>query len=184
MMDYAAQLGRLHRFGLLVVLLVVVTACAKPESQLKVRVGERFPDLEVSDLKNRPLTLGLAEGKITVLNLWATWCAPCRHEMPSLDRLAGLLDDTRFRVVGLSVDDDDHLVREFLLERKIFFENYLDRQMRNANELIGIRVFPSTFFIGGDGRLLKVVEGWRYWDTMESINEIKALAAPFSTTQR
>ena len=182
-MDFATPIGRLYTCGLLMVLLVFITACAKPEPQLKVRVGERFPDLEVSDLKNRPLTLGMAEGKITVLNLWATWCAPCRHEMPSLDQLAGLLDDTRFRVVGLSVDDDDHLVREFLIERKIFFENYLDRDMRNANKLIGIRVFPSTFFIGGDGRLLKVVEGWRYWDTMESINEIKALAAPFNSTQ-
>jgi hypothetical protein len=79
--------------------------------------------------------------------------------------------------VGLSVDQDDHLVREFLIDRKIFFENYLDTHMSNANDLIGVRVFPSTFFIGADGRLLKVVEGWRYWDTMESIHEIKSLAA-------
>ncbi|KPJ87878.1 MAG: hypothetical protein AMJ53_17535 [Gammaproteobacteria bacterium SG8_11] len=121
----------------------------------------------------------MASGKITVLNLWATWCGPCRHEMPSLDRLAGLLDETKFRVVGLSVDQDDHLVREFLIDRKIFFENYLDNHMRIANDQIGVRVFPSTFFIGADGRLLKVVEGWRYWDTMESIDEIKALSEAF-----
>jgi len=66
----------------------------------------------------------------------------------------------------------------FSSSAKFFFENYLDNN--NANDLIGIRVFPSTFFIGADGRLLKVVEGWRYWDTMESINEIKSLAVTFT----
>jgi thiol-disulfide isomerase/thioredoxin len=162
----------------LMVLCLLATSCAKPPPELKVHVGERFPDLQVRDLKNNPQSIAMASGKITVLNLWATWCAPCRHEMPSLDRLAGLLDESKFRVVGLSVDQDDFLVREFLIERKIFFENYLDNN--NANDLIGIRVFPSTFFIGADGRLLKVVEGWRYWDTMESINEIKSLAVTFT----
>ena len=164
----------------LLALCVLATACTKPVPQLKVHVGERFPDLAVRDLKNNPDSIDLAGGKITVLNVWATWCPPCRHEMPSLDRLARLLDESQFRVVGLSEDEDDHLVREFLIERKIYFENYLDTNMVNANERIGIRVFPSTFFIAGDGRLLKVVEGWRDWDTMESINEIKSLARTFN----
>jgi thiol-disulfide isomerase/thioredoxin len=145
------------RLWLMLVLCLLFTSCAKPPPELKVHVGERFPDLKVRDLKNNPQLIGMDSGKITVLNLWATWCGPCRHEMPSLDRLAGLLDESKFRVVGLSVDQDDHLVREFLIDRKIFFENYLDTHMSNANDLIGVRVFPSTFFIGADGRLLKVV---------------------------
>ncbi len=165
------------RYGPLLALILLAAACNKPPPELKVRVGERFPDLTVNDLKNQPQTLKMASGKMTVLNLWATWCGPCRNEMPSLDRLAGLLDENRFRIVGLSVDQDNHLVREFLIDRKVFFENYLDRDMTNANEVIGIRVFPSTFFIAADGRLLKVIEGWRYWDTLESINEIKSLAS-------
>ena len=168
------------RNWLMLVLCLSAMSCAKPPPELKVRVSERFPDLAVRDLKNNPQSIAMASGKITVFNVWATWCAPCRHEMPSLDRLAGLLDESKFRVVGLSVDQDEHLVREFLIERKIFFENYLDNHMRNANDHIGIRVYPSTFFIGADGRLLKVVEGWRYWDTMESINEIKSLAGTFT----
>lgn len=163
---------------LLLVLCVLPSACTKSTPQLKVKVGERFPDLVVKDLKNKDVFLHFAGGKITVLNFWATWCGPCRHEMPSLDRLAQLLDDTKFRVVGVSVDQDRHLVREFLLDRKIYFENYLDDKMVATNDHIGIRAFPSTFLIGGDGRLLKIVEGWRYWDTMESLKEIKSLALP------
>lgn len=162
--------------------LLVTAGCTKAPRELKVQVGDRFPDMAVRDLKNNPQTIVMASGKITILNLWATWCGPCREEMPSLDRLAGLLDDTKFRVVGMSVDQDDHLVREYLIERKIFFENYLDYNMNNT-DLLGIRVFPSTFFIAGDGRLLKVVEGWRYWDTMESINEIKSLAATLTSVK-
>ncbi len=168
------------RNWLMLVLCLLAMSCSKPPPELKVHLGERFPDLEVRDLRNNPQSIGMASGKIIVLNMWATWCAPCRHEMPSLDRLAGLLDESKFRVIGVSVDEDDHLVREFLIDRKIFFENYLDNNMRNTNDRIGIRVFPSTFFIGADGRLLKVVEGWRYWDTMESINEIKSLAVTFT----
>jgi thiol-disulfide isomerase/thioredoxin len=176
----ATALALQARYWLLLGLCLWVVACTKPPPALKVQVGDRFPDLNVRDLKNNPHTILMDEGKITVLNIWATWCAPCRHEMPSLDRLAGLLDEARFRVMGLSVDQDDHLVREFLIDRKIFFENYLDNHMSSAEDLVGIRVFPSTFFIGPDGRLLKVVEGWRYWDTIESINEIKSLAATFT----
>jgi thiol-disulfide isomerase/thioredoxin len=156
---------------------LLLTGCAKSAPQLKVKVGKRFPDLVVKDLKNNDVTLNFATGKITVLNFWATWCGPCRHEMPSLDHLSQLLDETKFRVVGVSVDDDNFLVREFLMEQKIYFENYLDIHMSNANDHIGIRAFPSTFMIGGDGRLLKIVEGWRYWDTFESLKEIKSLAS-------
>jgi len=168
------------RLWLILTLCLLGSACSKPPPELKVHVGDRFPDLMVRDLKNKPQSITMASGKITVFNVWATWCAPCRHEMPSLDRLAGLLDESKFRIVGMSVDQDDHVVREFLIERKIFFENYLDNHMNNADNQIGIRVYPSTFFIGADGRLLKVVEGWRYWDSMESINEIKSLALTFT----
>ena len=155
-------------------LTLVFVGCTKEPPQLKVQVGQRFPDLPVHDLKNRPAVIETASGKITLLNVWATWCGPCRHEMPSLDRLDNLLDENKYRVVGLSVDNDDHLVREFLIDRKVFFENYLDPRMKNVEKVIGVRVYPSTFFIGPDGVLLKVVEGWKYWDSQEMMHEIKA----------
>ena len=162
---------------LLLSVCLLLLACTKSVPQPKVKIGQRFPDLVVKDLKNNDVSLRFDTGKITVLNFWATWCAPCRHEMPSLDRLTELLDDTKFRVVGVSVDQDNHLVREFLIDRKVYFENYLDDHMANTNDRVGVRVFPSTFLIGGDGRLLKIVEGWRYWDSLESLNEIKSLAS-------
>lgn len=96
--------------------------------------------------------------------------------MPSLDRLANLVDPDKVMVVGVSVDDDDHLVREFLIERKIFFHNLLDLHMKQAGPLIGIRSYPTTFYIGPDGVLLRIEEGWKIWDTQEVIKEIRALS--------
>lgn len=175
---YSFVSSRQHRTSLFLLILLCSTACSKSSEnqQLRIQPGEDVPDLQVTDLKSNPVTLKTASGKVLLINLWATWCAPCRQEMPSLDRLSGLLDETRYAVVGLSVDDDDHLVREFLIERKIYFQNYLDADSKIINEIIGVRALPSTFIISSEGKLLKVVEGAREWDSMEVLGEIKALA--------
>ncbi len=152
-------------FFAVVVLIVTANCQQSPLPALKIQAGNIVPDIEVQDLKGKKTTLPLATGKIVVLNVWATWCGPCRHEMPSLDRLAAMLDDKHYSVVGLSVDTDDHVVREFLIERKVGFTSYMDPSMHVANEVFGIRAFPSTFVFGPDGRLMEVIEGWREWDT-------------------
>lgn len=110
-----------------------------------------------------------------MINVWATWCAPCRHEMPSLQRLANQLGRERLELVGLSVDTDEHVVREYLIENKIHFPSFLDINFASANGVFGIRVFPSTFFLSPEGTLLKVVEGWRDWDSQEMVAEIRGL---------
>ena len=162
--------------GLLV--LGLVSACPQSLPPLKVQSGQVIEELSVKDLKGKDSTLIVATGKVLVLNVWATWCGPCRHEMPSLDRLSQKLDSSRFLVVGLSVDTDDHVVREFLIERKVSFPNYMDPTMTIANEVFGIRAFPSTFVFAPDGRLLDVIEGWREWDNREMINRLIGLARP------
>ena len=110
-----------------------------------------------------------------MINIWATWCAPCRHEMPSLQRFANEMGSDRLELVGLSVDMDEHVVREYLIENKIKFPSFLDRNFASANGVFGIRVFPSTFFLSPEGTLLKVVEGWRDWDAPELVAEIRSL---------
>lgn len=131
----------------------------------------------MADLKAKPARLLLANGKMTILNVWATWCGPCRHEMPSLDRLANSLDKQSIEVVGLSVDTDDHVVREFLIERKVGFKSYMDPDMSITNDVFGVRVFPSTFVFSARGQLLEVIEGWREWDTREMVDKMNQLAS-------
>ena len=155
-------------------LLFTVSGCDQSSlPSLKIKTGQKVPELKIQDLKGNESTFSLATGKVLILNVWATWCGPCRHEMPSLDRLSQKLDNSQFIVVGLSVDTDDHVVREFLIERKVSFANYMDPSMEVANQVFGIRAFPSTFVFGPDGHLLEVIEGWREWDTQAMIDRLK-----------
>lgn len=171
-LDRAAALA--FRILLLAVVLLLVS-CEDSPPPLKVHIGQTMPPLSVQDLFNQPASIKPAPGKLLMLNVWATWCGPCRHEMPSLQRLAKRLGDERLELVGLSVDMDEHVVREYLIENKIDFPSFLDREQSEVNDVLGVRVFPSTFFVGPDGRLLKVIEGWREWDDPQLVAEIAAL---------
>lgn len=156
-------------------LCLVLVACDEAPPPQHLRVGQPLPTLSLVDLDNRPQTLAPIPGKLLMINVWATWCAPCRHEMPSLQRLADKLGPERFELIGVSVDHDEHVVREFLIERKIRFPSLLDHNLAMASGVLGIRVFPSSFFVTPDGRVARLVEGWREWDSPEILAEIQAL---------
>ena len=123
---YSVHTSRCNKVAvILLLLLYLLSACTEDNSQteLKVRIGRSFPALSVKDLNGKPHELRFDQGKVTVLNIWATWCGPCRHEMPSLQRLADQLGEKYFQVIGVSVDADDHVMREFLIDKKLRFPN-------------------------------------------------------------
>ncbi len=173
--------GCAARWTLLLSLGLLLQACGEPGVALKVQPGQKLPTLDVLDLQGRPVTLAPQPGKLLIINLWATWCAPCRHEMPSLQRLARKLGDDRLTLVGLSVDEDEHVVREYLIENGIDFVSLRDPAYVMggaggvANGVFGVRVFPATFFVAPDGTLLRIIEGWRNWDSPEIVAEVRAL---------
>jgi hypothetical protein len=70
---------------------------------------------------------------------------------------------------------DEHVVREYLIENKIDFPSFLDRDLSEVNGVLGVRVFPSTFFVSPEGTLVKVIEGWRDWDAPELADSIGTL---------
>ena len=162
--------------ALVLLSLLPLAACDDAEAPApRLQVGDTLPPLPVLDLKRQPRTLGPVPGKLLILNLWATWCAPCRQELPSLQRLAAKLDPARFELVLLSVDDDEHLVREFLIDRKMHIASLLDPEMAVADGILGVRLFPSTYFVSPDGRIVSLMEGAREWDSAEIRAEIEAM---------
>ncbi|OLC03790.1 MAG: hypothetical protein AUH78_01970 [Gemmatimonadetes bacterium 13_1_40CM_4_69_8] len=131
-----------------------------------VGVGSRAPEFQAVHLSTgRPASLADYRGKVLLLNIWATWCPPCRVEMPSLERLQRKLAGTDFRLVSVSIDKDDStLVRRFAQELGLSFEILHDRPgaIQEAYQTTGV---PESFVIDRDGRIVKKVIGPAEWDS-------------------
>jgi len=119
------------------------------------RVGESAPDLEFLSLGGDRVSLASLRGRAVLLNLWATWCAPCLGEMPELSALHHQYVDNGLVVVGMNVDSaarSDN-VRAFVSERNIPFAVWLDPKMRTANAL-RVNGLPATFVLDRNGRIV------------------------------
>lgn len=136
-----------------------VTTVAAP------KLGEVVRDAQFVALDGGTTSLAEHQGKLVLVHFWATWCAPCRKEMPSLERLSRKLDPERFVLLGVSVDEDANLVKEFKIKYGIKFAAYIDQDMRLARGQFGATAFPETFIIGRDGRLVRHMLGEHEWDT-------------------
>lgn len=150
-------------------------ACTKsPPPKPEIALGKPFPPLTLGNSPANALADPSLRGKMLVLNIWATWCPPCRREMPSLERLSKTLDPGRFAVLGLSTDQDVRLAEEFLLQNGITFINYFDENARVSREW-GLKVYPETFLIAPDGTLAQRIPGLREWDSPEMLAELESL---------
>lgn len=127
-------------------------------------------------LDGEATSLAAYRGRIVVVNVWATWCGPCRMELPSLDRLAAALDPQSFAVVGVSIDRERVFTREFLRELGIDFANYWDRERRLAGELIPARTIPITVILSREGEAVLSHTGARDWSEPALVEAITGLA--------
>ena len=154
----------------MVLLLLSVSACNKSESTVSPPLleGKAFPSFMLNYVLGENATKPAFQGKVLVLNVWATWCPPCRKEMPSLQRLSQTLDPKRFAVIGLSTDEDSLLATEFLAQGGITFSNFFDRNGKMSKQL-GLKVYPETFVIAPDGTLARRVTGLQDWSSPEML---------------
>ena len=120
-------------------------------------------DFNVSLLGGETLRLKGQRGKPVLVNFWATWCGPCREEMPAMERLYAKHRQRGFVLLAVSVDTDAALVRPFLERYKLTFPVALDAKMDLANAY-GVRALPASFLIDRDGYLAALALGPRAWD--------------------
>lgn len=140
-----------------------------------------LPDLRFIDGAGAPRSLSDFRGRVILLNLWATWCVPCREEMPALDRLQAALGGPAFEVVALSIDRDGiAAVKRFYGELKLrALRIYVD-QSGDALSKLGSVGIPLTVLVDRDGRELSRVVGPREWDQPVEVNRIRSHLAPAS----
>jgi peroxiredoxin len=120
------------------------------------------PDIELSDLTGRPARLRDFRGRVVLLNFWATWCAPCREEMPALQVLAQELGPQGLAVVGVNVKEPRAQIEAFVREHGIRFPVLLDADGR-AGQTYQVFALPATFVVDRRGSLVGTVLGIRDW---------------------
>jgi peroxiredoxin len=110
------------------------------------------PALELASLDGQAQRLEDYRGRVLLVNFWATWCAPCLEEMPSIERLRRSLDARRFAVLAVNVGEGPRVAGDFAKKMDLGFNFLLDRDMK-ASKAWGARVLPATFIVDPDGKV-------------------------------
>ena len=142
--------------------------------QLKPLDGAAAPALELASLDGTAHRLEDYRGRVVLVNFWATWCEPCREEMPSIERLRRSLDARRFAVLAVNVGEGPRAAADFAEQMGLGFTFLLDRDT-TASKAWGARVLPATYVVGPDGKLRYRFYGaldWSREDVRKAIREL------------
>jgi thiol-disulfide isomerase/thioredoxin len=142
-------------FVLVVVVGLVVGWIVDGDSVAVAEVGEPAPDFTVEVIDGGSFTLSESRGRLVVLNFWASWCAPCRAEIPDISAFASAHPDVR--VIGVSVEDSEPAAREFAAEIGASYPLALGtQQVEDAYPRLGL---PATYLIDPDGVVTDIING-------------------------
>lgn len=157
-------------------LLLALAACGTPAP---IRIGSDAPDFTAVDLASgEEISFhGEYAGDVTLVNVWATWCEPCKEEIPALDSMYRRLAPRGFRIAAVSVDTDDSAhVRDFIEDFGVAFDVLHDQSGRIQQRFQTTGV-PESFLIGRDGRIMRIVYGAHPWASAANQRIVEELLA-------
>jgi thiol-disulfide isomerase/thioredoxin len=140
------------RLACLAFLLLLSVPATAQQPPLKPWAGGPAPALELPALDGATHRLADYRGQVVLVNFWATWCGPCRAEMPSIERLRERLAGRPFVVLAVNVGEGERVARDFAESLPVRFTVLMDRDTRAARSW-GARVLPATYILGPDGRI-------------------------------
>lgn len=156
------------------VALLCLVSGAAAAADLKLWTGGPAPALALKDLEGGQHRLADYRGKVVLINFWATWCGPCRDEMPSIQRLKNKLKGRPFEVLAVNLDEPESRIRKFLSEMKVDFTILLDPG-RSVAKAWDARILPATYIVGADGKVRYSLVGEINWDHEQIVSRITEL---------
>lgn len=152
-------------------ILFLSSATAYAGTPGEVEVGGYLREAKLQGLFGGTKNFSNFKGKPLIINVWASWCGPCRAEMGSLQRLARKYNGKQFNVIGISTDDDHAAAAVFIKQSKVTFDNFIDSNVYLEN-MLGANTIPLTILVDAQGKVLEKVRGSYEWDSPEIINTI------------
>jgi len=156
----------------------LVAGCSKDKTGIPAKAASeksQAPEINVVSLDNQQLTLAALKGKVVLLNFWATWCPPCREEIPSMITLNSFMAGKPFQMVCVSVDEGGKkAVEDFFKNSGFLLPAYLDPSGQVA-KTYGITGVPETFVIDKNGVIVKKVIGGLDWNSPDVIAFLEGL---------
>jgi thiol-disulfide isomerase/thioredoxin len=153
----------------LLMLLPAAPACA---AGAEARVGDVLPDVVLTGLNGADRRLSAYRGKRLIINVWASWCGPCRQEMASLERLAWQPGEPPLTVIGISTDDYRDRALGWLQSSNATLSHFIDHQLQ-LETLLGASRIPLTVLVDERGRVVEKVYGAQEWDGAEARGVIR-----------
>jgi thiol-disulfide isomerase/thioredoxin len=125
-----------------------------------VKLGEPMPDFTLPDSTGRMVKFSdvSRENKLVMINFWASWCTPCRMEMPEFERMYAAKKNERFTLLAINVDKEREKAEAYLKNKPVSFPVLIDKDGAVSKQL-GLEALPTTILVGEDGKVLQVIEG-------------------------
>ncbi|HSB52656.1 MAG TPA: TlpA disulfide reductase family protein [Dissulfurispiraceae bacterium] len=171
---FFAMLSLLFLFSVFLFLPSGVLAGPPSPFDVEKLSGQAAPDFALQDLEGNTVSLSSFKGKVVFLNFWATWCPPCKDELPSIEKLHNLMKQKGLVVLAVSIDKSPEKVRDFLKQHPVSFRVLMDK---NASASRSFKVFslPMTFIIDKRGVLIEKHFGEKDWSKPDAVRSIEAL---------
>lgn len=160
------------RYFLIFMSFLFLTAEAPSPWGVDEVIGKKAPDSVLKDLTGKNASLSSFRGKVVLINFWATWCPPCRSEMPSLNKLYKEYRDKGLVVMAVSTDRNGSTVRDYLNKNPVDLPIFIDSDLK-ISRLFKVFSMPTTFLIDRNGIILQRYLGEEDWDSADIRGKIK-----------
>ena len=159
---------------MIVLAFLLLTAEAQSPWETDSLTGKKAPDFSLKDINDKTISAASLKGNVVLIGFWATWCPPCRSEMPAMNKLYREFRNKGFEVIAISKDRSVTYVKDYLSKTPVDFPILMDPENK-ASKAFRVFSLPTSFLVDRNGVILELFLGEEDWDSTKFRNKIKAL---------